>query len=75
MKTFNEIVTEILKIKESDIKDSLSPDDVPEWDSMNYLMLVAELEDNFAISFTMDNIVNSKTLGDVRKVVESKMSK
>lgn len=75
MKTFNEIVTEILKIKESDIKDSLSPDDIPEWDSMNYLMFVAELEDNFTISFSMDNIINSKTLGDVRNVVESKRSK
>ncbi len=44
MKTFNQIVEEILHIPAADIRDDLKAADVPEWDSMNYLMFIAELE-------------------------------
>lgn len=71
MKTFNQITEEILHIKEEDIKDELSPKDIPDWDSMNYLLFIAELEKEFSMSFSMDEVINAKTLGDVRVVVES----
>jgi acyl carrier protein len=54
MKTFNHIVQELFNIKEEEIKDELSSKDIPNWDSMNYLLFVAELEKNFDMSFTMD---------------------
>ena len=72
MKTFNQITTEILSIKGEDIKDELTPKDVSDWDSMNYLLFIAELEKEFNISFTMDEVMNAQSLGDVRKAVENK---
>jgi acyl carrier protein len=72
MKTFNSITTELLGIKEEDIKDELSPKDVKDWDSMNYLLFIAELEKEFSMSFTMDQVMNAKCLGDIRKIVETK---
>ncbi len=72
MKTFNQIVSELFLINESTVNDSLSSKDIPEWDSMNYLLFVAELEKEFNISFSMDQVMNAQTLGDIRKVVEGK---
>ena len=72
MKTFNQITEEILNIKQEDIKDTLVSGDVPDWDSMNYLLFIAELEKEFNVSFSMDEVINAKTLGDVRKALESK---
>lgn len=72
MKTFDAIAEELLKIPHGKVSDDLSPQDVPEWDSMNYLLFIAEIEKEFSISFTMDEVVNAKTLGDVRSVVEKK---
>ena len=72
MKTFNQIATDILKIKEEDIKYELKPEDIPDWDSMNYLLFIAELEKQFDMSFTMDEVIGAKSLGDVRKIVEGK---
>jgi acyl carrier protein len=72
MKTFNTITTELLGIKEADIRDDLMPKDVPDWDSMNYLLFIAELEKEFSISFSMDEVMNAKSLGDIRKIVEAK---
>ena len=72
MKTFNQIVQELFNFREEDIKDELSSKDIPNWDSMNYLLFVAELEKNFNMSFTMDEVMNAQTLGDLRKLVENR---
>lgn len=71
MKTFNEIAAEIFSLKIEEINDSLSPEDIADWDSMNYLLLIAELEKNFNMSFTMDDVISAKTLGDVHKIVNA----
>lgn len=75
MKTFNEIVEEILHIPEVDIRDDLKSEDVPDWDSMNYLMFIAELEKEFALSFTMDEVLQAKTLGDIHVLVQARGKK
>ncbi len=72
MKNFNTIVTEQLKIKAADISDTLTPKDVPEWDSMNYLLFIAELEKEYSVSFTMDEVLGAQSLGDVRKFLIAK---
>lgn len=69
MKTFNEIVIEAFKISEDNVSDDLTSKDVPEWDSMNYLFFISELEKNFGMSFTMDEVTNAQCLGDLRKAV------
>ncbi len=70
MKTFNQIVSQSFKIKEEEITDNLSSKDIPDWDSMNYLLFIAELEKEFDVSFTMDEVLNAKNIGDIRKMVE-----
>ena len=72
MKTFEDIVTEQLGIAKEKIADSLTPADVPEWDSMNYLLFIAELEKNFSVSFSMDEILNAASLGAVRALLIAK---
>ena len=70
MKTFDQIVSGIFSIKESEIKNEMSSKDIADWDSMNYLLFISELEKEFSMSFTMDEVMNAQTLGDIRAVVE-----
>jgi len=72
MKPFNDIVTEQLGIPKEKISDALTPADVPEWDSMNYLLFIGELEKQYNISFSMDEILGAASLGAVRALVASK---
>lgn len=69
---FEDIVAEQLHISKELIKDSLTPKDVPNWDSMNYLLFIAELEKEYRISFTMDEVLSAQSLGDVRNMLRSK---
>ncbi len=72
MKPFSDIVTEQLGIPKEKISDTLTPADVPEWDSMNYLLFIGELEKQYNISFTMDEILGAASLGAVRALVATK---
>lgn len=72
MKTFNQIVSTTFSIEEDTIIDTMSSKDIADWDSMNYLMFIAELEKEFSMSFSMDEVMNAKTLGDIRAIVESR---
>ena len=75
MKTFNEIASDIFGIPQDQIVDTLASKDIPEWDSINYLRFISELEQNFSMSFTMDEVMNAATVGDVRKIVEARGKK
>lgn len=75
MKTFTDVVCEIFAISPGLVQDSLSSKDIPEWDSMNYLRFVAELEKEFDLSFTMDEVMNAQTLGDLHTIVLSRGKK
>ncbi len=74
MRTFNEILSTTFSIPESDIAGTLSSKDIPDWDSMNYLLFISELEKEFSISFSMDEVMNVQTVGDLRQMVERKTS-
>lgn len=72
MKTFEEVTATAFGIPVEQVNDNLSSKDIANWDSMNYLLFISELEKNFTISFTMDEVMNAQTLGDIHKIVISK---
>jgi acyl carrier protein len=72
MKEFNAIVSEFFKLDPDQISDSLTSKDIPTWDSMNYLLFIAELEKEYDISFSMDEVLNADSLGSIRTLLKSK---
>ena len=49
------------------IDENTSPDNTASWDSYNGLMMVSELESNFNVHFTMDEVIAVRNLGDIKK--------
>lgn len=72
MKDFNTLLTEHFKIVAGDAHDMLSAKDIPEWDSMNYLLFIADIEKEYNISFSMDEVLGFQTLGDIKKALRQK---
>lgn len=72
MKTFKAVAAEHFKIPEADVSDSLTAKDIPAWDSMNYLLFIAELEKEFGVSFSMDEVLSADSLGSIRKLLIAK---
>lgn len=66
MEKLNAIIQKIFKLKAEEINDEMSPKTVPDWDSMNYLLFISEVEKEFGITFTMDEVLNAANLRDIK---------
>ncbi|MGA2065609.1 MAG: acyl carrier protein [Thermoguttaceae bacterium] len=56
------------------LRDDMSFDHVPGWDSIGHMNLVLELEKRFATVLDMDQIVAMDSVGAVRDVVARKQA-
>jgi len=50
-KTLFEIVSRVMNIPIEKISDSSGPDSIPEWDSFNMFVLLAEIEKEFGVNY------------------------
>jgi len=62
-----EIISDILKVDVKQIKRDLCIGDVEEWDSLAHLQIFMELEKEFDIKFSMDDISN---LDCINKIID-----
>ena len=70
MKRLKSILSNVLNINEDTINDETSPDNVEMWDSFAGLMLVTELESQFSIKFSMDEVVAVRNVGDIKEALK-----
>lgn len=70
METLREVVARVLGIEKHKLNDESSPENIALWDSFNALMLVSELEKNFSIRFTMDQVMSVKKYKDIKDVLK-----
>ena len=69
MKRLYSILSKVLGLSEKEIKDQLTPGDVPGWDSFNALILVSELEAAFKVKFTYPEVTGVKCIGDIKTML------
>lgn len=70
MKEFKSIIAKVLGIDVNSINDDTSPSTVETWDSFNALLLVTELEENYKVSFTMDEVIAVKCVRDIKNCLK-----
>ena len=66
-KTLFEIVSTVMNIPIEKISDNSGPESIPEWDSFNMFVLLAEIEKEFNANFSLEETLQIKTVGDFRK--------
>jgi acyl carrier protein len=70
MNKLKKILSQVLGVDESEINDQSSPDNIESWDSFNGLMLVSELESQYKIHFSTDEVISIRTVGDIKKALK-----
>ena len=61
------IISKVMSVPVSQINDQSSPETIERWDSFNGLVLVDELEAEFKIKFTLDEVLDVRNVGDIKK--------
>lgn len=65
-----EIITDILGIDKSELKDDRKVADIPNWDSFNNLQIITAVEEGFKVHFSTEEIIKAVTYGDIKKLLE-----
>ena len=64
------VMAEVFEIDEVTIQDDASQKTVSEWDSLQHLNLMVELEDKFDVSFEPEEIGDMSTLAKIVETIE-----
>ena len=67
-----EIFRTVLQKADLVLTDALQAKDVDNWDSVNHIVLVMELEDKLAVRFTTAELVAMRDIGDLFRCLASK---
>ena len=53
--------------------NEMTSNDVEDWDSLSHINLISDIEAKFGVTFTTDEIVETKNVGEFIKIIESKL--
>ena len=68
----NDIIKNIFKVNNEDVLKDLGIYDVDNWDSLTHMSLIVEIEDNFNIELSGDEISEMISFGKIREILNSK---
>ena len=61
------IISRVMEIESSELTDESRPEDIENWDSYNGLLLVDELESEFNVSFSVEEVYDVHSIADVKR--------
>ena len=64
------IISKVMDIPISEINDESSPESIESWDSFNSYVLLDELESEFKTEFSIDEVVETKNVADIKKYLK-----
>lgn len=65
----NEIFQEVFDDESIEVTETTNSEDIEDWDSLEHINLVAAIEQEFDIKFTMAQVVGMKNVGEMVDVI------
>ena len=65
-----QIIANVFNVDISKINDETTSENLEEWDSFNFYVLLDEIEKKFSITFDLDETLEIKKIGDIKKLFE-----
>lgn len=73
LKQVNEIFRSVLEDESLVIEKETTAEDVDDWDSLNHIVLVVEIEKHFGVKFTANEILTFKNVGEMCEGIKRKL--
>ena len=67
-----EIVSRVFNIPINEINYESNPENIENWDSFTGYVLLDEIETNFNVTFTMDELLEIKKIDDFKNILKKK---
>ena len=75
LKRVNEIFCEVFDDDTIVIHNETTASDIPDWDSLMQIELVAEHESHFGLRFGMKEVLNMKNVGEMIDIIAERATK
>lgn len=69
-----EILVEILKHDDFEMRDDLTAAQVEGWDSLSHAMIIMGIEDNFKVKFSLREINKLSDMGSLISLIQAKLN-
>ena len=69
------VILECLNLDDWDLRDDTIAAEVPGWDSLNHVNVILAVEKHFNTRFKTYELLNLKNVGDLQRLLDSKMGK
>jgi|TARA_B110000881_G_scaffold112922_1_gene99211 acyl carrier protein len=67
-----EIIAKVMNVPVSSLADTMGPESIENWTSFNGYVLLHELETGFDVKFTIDEVMDVKTISDIKRHLKNK---
>ena len=71
--TLNEIFRDVFDDDTIEVNENTTADDIDDWDSLEHINLIASVEQEFGIKFTMGEVQTMKNVGEMADLIAAKM--
>ena len=69
----NGVFRDVFDDEEIEVNDSTTADDIEDWESLEHINLIAAIEQEFGIKFSMGQVVTMKNVGEMVDIIVSRM--
>lgn len=67
------VISKTLQLDDFSLTEEMKASDVPGWDSLTHVSVILSVEKEFGVRFSDSEIIRLKNIGDLQKLVDSKM--
>lgn len=71
--TLNEVFRDVFDDEEITVSGSTTADDIEDWDSLEHISLIAAIEQEFGMKFTMGEVISMKNVGEMADIIASRI--
>ncbi|WP_421184450.1 acyl carrier protein [Aeromonas enteropelogenes] len=69
MMQLEQIFSDALGIELEQVSDALSYQEIPQWDSVAHMGLIAQLEDHYGVLLDTDDIIDMSSVAKAREIL------
>ena len=70
----NEVFRDVFDDEEIEVGEETTAADIDGWDSLEHINLIAAVEQEFGVKFTMGQVVTMKNVGGMARLIEEKLA-
>ena len=68
----NAVFRDFFDDEDIELDEETTADDIDDWDSLNHITLMAAVEDEFGIRFTMGEVSGMKNVGEMAQIIKDR---